>query len=102
MAERNKIASSRVKAGKFTYFFDVNESKSGEHLYLTINQSEFRGEGEPREYNRLTVFGDNIKDFYEGLCESIRAFRDEQKKREAKGNVPAAQAPGYDAFADEE
>jgi len=94
-----------VKAGKFTYFFDLNQSKSGEHLYLTINQSEYNGEDNPREYNRLTIFPKNIREFYEGLCDMIRALREEEKKRGPKQSpalTDSAASPEYDAFADEE
>lgn len=103
MAER--LASHQVKAGKFSYFFDLNRSEKG-HLFLTINQSEFRGEGEPREYQKLVIFPDNVKEFYEALCESIRDLRDQQKKGERQPAAVAAPKvqplDEYDPFADED
>lgn len=106
MSAPTRLASHVVKAGRFTYFFDVNESKSGEVLYLTINQSRYKGEGEEREYQRLTIFADSVKDFYEGLCEAIRSFKSEQKEREEFEKPVTTQAQAIaaeerDIFADE-
>jgi hypothetical protein len=75
-----QVASHRVRAGKRSYFFDVYAGpKGGLHLCLSETVAEENG----FKRSRVVVFDNSIREFYEGLCEAIRAMREEQKKREA-------------------
>lgn len=76
-----QLTSQVVRAGKRTYFFDLKAGPKG-GLYLAISETAIQDEGVFTR-NRLLVSDLHIREFYEGLCESIKSLREEQKKREA-------------------
>ncbi|MBI3290516.1 DUF3276 family protein [Candidatus Microgenomates bacterium] len=68
---KNKpLASSMVRAGKRTFFFDVKLT-SDRKKFLKITESTFQGEGKERKYSSFFIFGDHAQDFQDKLNESI-------------------------------
>ena len=63
-----KIRSSRVRFGRRTYFFDVNQSIN-DKKYLKITESKFMGEGKDRMYNSFILFREDVKDFQKNFEE---------------------------------
>ncbi len=61
-----KSTSKIIKAGAKTYFFDLKKTKH-KKPYLTITESNFKGEGEDRERKTLVVFPESAKKFAEAL-----------------------------------
>ena len=86
-SKSTQVASHRVRAGKRTYFFDVKAGPKG-GLYLSVSETAVQEEGVFTR-NRLMVFEQHTREFYEGLCEAIRSMREEQKKREEPEPVAA-------------
>ena len=50
-----EIYSSRVKAGKRTYFFDIKSTKSDD-FYLTITESKRKPQGDDFVYEKHKIF----------------------------------------------
>lgn len=63
-------ASTTVKAGSTTYFFDVKETKGGKP-YLVITESRFKGEGSERQRSSIVVFPEQINEFTSALKEMV-------------------------------
>ena len=61
-------ASTIVKAGSTTYFFDVKATKDGKP-FLVITESRFKGEGSERQRSSIVVFPEQIKEFTSALQE---------------------------------
>lgn len=74
------LSSIKVRAGGRTYFFDVKAGPKG-GLFLSISETAAKDGVFTRQ--KLLIFDSHIREFYDGLCESIRAIREEQKRREA-------------------
>ena len=67
------VYSKPVKAGKRTYFFDVNATK-GNDLYLTITESKRKVEGDGSfSYDKHKIFHykEDFEKFRDGLDEVI-------------------------------
>jgi hypothetical protein len=67
---KRELFSQRVQAGSRTYFFDVRESVEGTK-YLVISEARRTGDS-PSKHNRVMVFGEHARPFYEGLKRAIR------------------------------
>ena len=65
----SKIKSSTLKAGKRTFFFDVNVA-SNDTKYLKITQSTFVEEGKDRIRNSVVLFPEDVVKFQDALKES--------------------------------
>lgn len=59
--------SVTVKAGSRTYFFDIKDTRDGNH-YLLITESQFKGEGEERERVTIAVFPETIGEFSQAVA----------------------------------
>jgi hypothetical protein len=62
------LFSTRVSAGRRTYFIDVKSAKNNKP-YLKITQSEINGE--ERKKSTLNVFDSEIADFSSAVNEAI-------------------------------
>ncbi len=73
MAHQNGLFSAMIKAGKNTYFVNVNEAKNG-NKYLSITESQFRPKeggqvnGDSRKKTTIRVFGEAIKDLSKAVA----------------------------------
>lgn len=65
---KQPIRSSILKAGKRTFFFDINIA-SNDKSYLKITESSFIGEGSERRRNTMLLFPEDFKNFQEKLNE---------------------------------
>jgi hypothetical protein len=68
MNQSTTINSSRVRFGKRTYFFDVNQT-ANDKKYLKITESQFVADDQPRKYNSFVLFPDQVADFQKSLAE---------------------------------
>lgn len=66
----SKVKSSTLKAGKRTFFFDVNIA-SNDTKYLKITESRFVEEGKDRIRNSVVLFPEDVAPFQDILKESI-------------------------------
>ena len=66
----DKVASSHVRFGRRTYFFDVNLTRENKK-YLKITESKFVEEGKDRIYNSFILFPENIGDFQKSIAEMV-------------------------------
>jgi hypothetical protein len=68
--ERDEIFSQAVRAGKRTYFFDVQETRSGEQ-YLTITESKKRFDNEQGKFyfekHKIFLYKEDFEKFTSGL-----------------------------------
>ena len=62
------LFSTRVSAGRRTYFFDVKSAKN-DKPFLKITQSEINGEEKKKSY--LNVFESEISNFHQALNEAV-------------------------------
>lgn len=62
------LFSTRVSAGRRTYFFDVKSAKNAKP-FLKITQSEINGEEKKKTY--LNVFESEVANFHQALNEAV-------------------------------
>jgi hypothetical protein len=70
------LFSTRVSAGRRTYFFDVKSAKNAKP-FLKITQSEINGDEKKKSY--LNVFENEVTDFQKAM-EEVIAFMGHQNK----------------------
>lgn len=63
------LFSTRVSAGRRTYFFDVKAAKN-DKPFLKITQSEINGDEKKKSY--LNVFESEVSDFNKALSEAVQ------------------------------
>jgi hypothetical protein len=75
---KDEIYSSRVKAGKRTYFFDIKSTKSDD-FYLTITESKRKTQGEEFvfEKHKIFLYKEDFLKFTEALQEAIDYIKTE-------------------------
>lgn len=75
---RDEIYSSKVKAGKRTYFFDVKATRSNDY-YLTITESKKRmhEDGFSYEKHKIFLYKEDFNKFLEALSNSINHVKNE-------------------------
>jgi hypothetical protein len=71
------LFSTKVTAGRRTFFFDVKEAKN-EKPYIKITESSISKDGEKKK-NYMTVFENEINDFKQAV-ESVVGFVNQQSK----------------------
>jgi hypothetical protein len=73
-ADQNEVFSEAVRAGKRTYFFDVKQTKGGEH-YLNITESLRKFDDETGKFyyekHRIFLYQEDFEKFSEGLRAAI-------------------------------
>ena len=69
MGKTKRLFSNHVRFGRRTYFFDTNETESGEK-YLKITESKFMGEGKDRIYNSIILKSEDVGLFSATLNEA--------------------------------
>ncbi len=77
----SEVYSTKVKAGKRTYFFDVKETKSGEY-YLTLTESKKRFNGETGKFffekHKIFIYKEDFGKFKEGLNDTLNFIMENQ------------------------
>lgn len=75
---RDEIFSTKVKAGKRTYFFDVKSTRSNDY-YLTITESKkrFKDDGFTYEKHKIFLYKEDFNKFLEALTNTINHVKTE-------------------------
>ncbi len=84
-----EIYSTRLRAGRRTYFLDVKEGDDG-HAYLKITES--RKTGEAFEQSRIVVDKEHAEDLLESMADAVRRLMAQQFKKEP---VPVEKDKAY-------
>lgn len=70
------LFSTKVSAGRRTFFFDVRNTKE-ERPYLKITESSIKGEEKKR--TNMAVFESEITDFVNGLTQAVEYINQQAK-----------------------
>ncbi|MBI2607223.1 MAG: DUF3276 family protein [Candidatus Doudnabacteria bacterium] len=70
------LFSTKVAAGRRTYFFDVKNAKN-DKPFLKITQSEINGEEKKKSY--LNIFDSEITDFSGALAQTVEYINQNAK-----------------------
>ncbi len=81
--DREEVFSSKVRAGKRTYFFDVKATKSNDY-YITITESKKRIEDGLFIKHKLFLYKEDFEKFSEGLLEAVSYVKTNQEVVERK------------------
>lgn len=75
---RDEIYSTKVKAGKRTYFFDVKSTRSNDY-YLTITESKkrFKEDGFTYEKHKIFLYKEDFNKFIEALATTVNHVKQE-------------------------
>lgn len=75
---REEIFSTKVKAGKRTYFFDVKSTRSND-FYLTITESKkrFKEDGFTYEKHKIFLYKEDFNKFMEALTNTVNHVKQE-------------------------
>jgi hypothetical protein len=75
---RDEIFSTKVKAGKRTYFFDVKSTRSNDY-YLTITESKkrFKEDGFTYEKHKIFLYKEDFNKFVEALTNTVNHVKTE-------------------------
>lgn len=75
---RDEIYSTKVKAGKRTYFFDVKATRSNDY-YLTITESKkrFNEDGFTYEKHKIFLYKEDFNKFMEALNNTVNHVKHE-------------------------
>ena len=74
--DREEVYSTKVRAGKRTYFFDVKETK-GNDYYLVITESKKRHEDGSFTKHKIFLYKEDFYKFLNGLADTIDYIKDE-------------------------
>lgn len=105
---RDEIFSTKVKAGKRTYFFDVKSTRSNDY-YLTITESKkrFKDDGFTYEKHKIFLYKEDFNKFLEALNNTVNHVKNElmphvdfsqfdQVREEAEATTPASETTDLD------
>jgi hypothetical protein len=67
---RSEVYSSKIRAGKRTYFFDVKETRSNDY-YITITESKRRFSGEGYDKHKIFLYKEDFNKFMSCLNETV-------------------------------
>jgi Protein of unknown function (DUF3276) len=67
---RAEVYSTKIRAGKRTYFFDVKETRSSDY-YITITESKRRLNGEGYDKHKIFLYKEDFNKFMTCLNETI-------------------------------
>ena len=58
--DRAEVYSTKIRAGKRTYFFDVKETRSSDY-YITITESKRKFNGEGYDKHKIFLYKEDFK-----------------------------------------
>jgi hypothetical protein len=67
---RAEVYSTKIRAGKRTYFFDVKETRSNDY-YITITESKRRFSGEGYDKHKIFLYKEDFNKFMSCLNDTI-------------------------------
>jgi hypothetical protein len=106
---RDEIFSTKVKAGKRTYFFDVKATRSNDY-YLTITESKkrFKEDGFTYEKHKIFLYKEDFNKFVDALTNTVNHVKqelmpevdftqfDQVHEREEPAEAEASKSSGVD------
>jgi hypothetical protein len=69
-SNRAEVYSTKIRAGKRTYFFDVKETRSNDY-YITITESKRRFSGEGYDKHKIFLYKEDFNKFMSCLNDTI-------------------------------
>ena len=83
--ENEAIYSKVLRAGRRTYFFDVRETKAGEHFITITESKKFTNDDGSFHFkkHKIYLYKEDMTEFQELLTESLQ-FIDKSNKRDVK------------------
>ncbi|MFC1504685.1 DUF3276 family protein [Spirochaetota bacterium] len=75
MENRTEIATTKIRAGRRTYFFDIKENKFG-NKYLVINESKHRMDTDTYERHKIMIFEEDFEKFQEAFKEILIKYKE--------------------------
>ncbi len=73
MGSRGEVFSTRITAGKRTYFFNVKENRNGD-MFLNLVESKKHEESE-FERHSIIVFQEDLENFLAGFHQAVEFIR---------------------------
>ena len=67
---RAEVYSTKIRAGKRTYFFDVKETRSSDY-YITITESKRRFNGDGYDKHKIFLYKEDFNKFLNCLTDTI-------------------------------
>ncbi|HHG85020.1 MAG TPA: DUF3276 family protein [Bacteroidetes bacterium] len=67
---RSEVYSTKIRAGKRTYFFDVKETRSSD-FYITITESKRRFNGDGYDKHKIFLYKEDFNKFLNCLTDTI-------------------------------
>lgn len=67
---KSEVYSTKIRAGKRTYFFDVKETRSSD-FYITITESKRRFNGDGYDKHKIFLYKEDFNKFMNSLSETI-------------------------------
>lgn len=72
--QRRELATTRVRAGRRTYFLDIKENKFG-NKYLVINESKHQMETDSYERHKIMIFEEDLEKFHAAFEEILDKYK---------------------------
>lgn len=66
----SEVYSTKIRAGKRTYFFDVKETRSNDY-YITITESKRRFSGDGYDKHKIFLYKEDFNKFMNCLTDTI-------------------------------
>jgi len=76
MGSRGEVFSTRITAGKRTYFFNVKENRHGD-IFLNLVETKKKGESE-FERHSIIVFQEDLENFLAGFHQAVEFIREKK------------------------
>ncbi len=73
---RSEVYSTKIRAGKRTYFFDVKETRSSDY-YITITESKRRFGGDGYDKHKIFLYKEDFNKFLTCLTDTINHVKTE-------------------------
>ncbi|HBE03745.1 MAG: hypothetical protein A2096_02155 [Spirochaetes bacterium GWF1_41_5] len=72
---RHGLASTKVRAGRRTYFLDIKANKYG-NKYLVINESKHQMETDSYERHKIMIFEEDFDKFFNAFQEILLKYKE--------------------------
>ncbi|MEE8592449.1 MAG: DUF3276 family protein [Spirochaetia bacterium] len=76
MGSRGEVFSTRITAGKRTYFFNVKENRNGD-MFLNLVESKKHEESD-FERHSIIVFQEDLENFLAGFHQAVEFIREKK------------------------
>lgn len=76
MGSRGEVFSTRITAGKRTYFFNVKENRNGD-IFLNLVESKKHEESD-FERHSIIVFQEDLENFLAGFHQAVEFIREKK------------------------